>query len=133
MSEEDAAGAPSEAELEAGGGRGAQRQCEAFALSGVPVREELWAADVCGGRARDYSSDGDGDGAVLTAAPPLLVPRVGRSHLDALFLVSSGLVTCLDETGAQRWAVQTEARWEATTAVSACAAAEERADGRAAA
>ena len=91
-----------------------EQYCTAVATSGLPAREVLWEANLCGGREAVRSSRAQPPHDAT--APVALRRRDGSRKLDSVFAVASGRVTCVGADGRVAWSVATEAGWRATHA-----------------
>jgi outer membrane protein assembly factor BamB len=100
--------------------------CLGTCSSGLPIREELWNASICGdnhGIGRRKHRKHANSRVSIWVAKPLLIARnangaadaAGSATLDAYFLSSDGRVTCLDAAGKERWTVATDAGWRLNT------------------
>ena len=100
--------------------------CLGTCASGVPAREELWNASICGtkgamrgvhhNRGRRGKGGGAGHKHAHGVATPLLLPRAaaasgGKRTMDSIFLASDGRVTSIGADGALNWLQDTEAGW----------------------
>ena len=100
--------------------------CLGTCASGVPAREELWNASICGAKGamrgvhqrgrRGKGGGGAGHKHAQGVTTPLLLPRDaaasgGKRTMDSIFLASDGRVTSIGADGSLNWLAATEAGW----------------------